>query len=214
MESYRVVVADDHVLFRQGMKKLIETMPGIEVIGEASDGLELLNLLENLSPDMGLVDISMPNLRGIEAAREIKTLYPHTKVLILTMHKSKQYLYHAISAGAHGYLLKEDSDIELIAAIETIRSGGIYVPQSLSRELTKDMLRLAQQSGKAVGEGLSLRETEVMRLIAEGKTNNEIGGLLSISTRTVENHRAHVLRKLHLKGTADIVRYAMEKGIV
>ncbi len=214
MDSYRVVVADDHVLFRQGMKKLIETMPGIEVIGEASDGLELLNLLGKLSPDMVLVDISMPNLRGIEAAREIKALYPHTKVLILTMHKSKQYLYHAISAGAHGYLLKEDSDIELIAAIETIRGGGIYVPQSLSRELTKDMLRLAQESGKTIGEGLSLRETEVMRLIAEGKTNNEIGNLLSISPRTVENHRAHVLRKLNLKGTADIVRYAMEKGIV
>lgn len=214
MDSYRVVVADDHVLFRQGMKKLIETMPGIEVIGEASDGLELLNLLGKLSPDMVLVDISMPNLRGIEAAREIKALYPHTKVLILTMHKSKQYLYHAISAGAHGYLLKEDSDIELIAAIETIRNGGVYVPQSLSRELTKDMLRLAQQNGKTIGEGLSLRETEVMRLIAEGKTNSEIGTLLSISPRTVENHRAHVLRKLNLKGTADIVRYAMEKGIV
>jgi len=214
VDSYRVVVADDHVLFRQGMKKLIETMPGIEVIGEASDGLELLNLLGKLSPDMVLVDISMPNLRGIEAAREIKALYPHTKVLILTMHKSKQYLYHAISAGAHGYLLKEDSDIELIAAIETIRNGGVYVPQSLSRELTKDMLRLAQQNGKTIGEGLSLRETEVMRLIAEGKTNSEIGTLLSISPRTVENHRAHVLRKLNLKGTADIVRYAMEKGIV
>ena len=166
------------------------------------------------TPDMVLVDISMPNLRGIEAAREIKALYPHTKVLILTMHKSKQYLYHAISAGAHGYLLKEDSDIELIAAIETIRNGGVYVPQSLSRELTKDMLRLAQQNGKTIGEGLSLRETEVMRLIAEGKTNSEIGTLLSISPRTVENHRAHVLRKLNLKGTADIVRYAMEKGIV
>jgi DNA-binding NarL/FixJ family response regulator len=214
VKSYRVVVADDHVLFRQGMNKLIETMPGIEVIGEASDGLELLNLLENLSPDMVLVDISMPNLRGIEAAREIKALYPHTKVLILTMHKSKQYLYHAISAGAHGYLLKEDSDIELIAAIKTIRNGGIYVPQSLSRELTKDMLRMAQETGKTIGEGLSLRETEVMRLIAEGKTNNEIGTVLSISPRTVENHRAHVLRKLNLKGTADIVRYAMEKGII
>jgi DNA-binding NarL/FixJ family response regulator len=214
VDSYRVMVADDHVLFRQGMKKLIETMPGIEVIGEASDGLELLNLLGKLSPDMVLVDISMPNLRGIEAAREIKALYPHTKVLILTMHKSKQYLYHAISAGAHGYLLKEDSDIELLAAIETIRGGGIYVPQSLSRELTKDMLRWRLESGKTIGEGLSLRETEVMRLIAEGKTNSEIGNLLSISPRTVENHRAHVLRKLNLKGTADIVRYAMEKGIV
>ena len=214
MEPYRVVVADDHALFRQGMKKLIETMPGIEVIGEASDGLELLNLLESLSPDMVLVDISMPNLRGIEAAREIKTLYPHTKVLILTMHNSKQYLYHAISAGAHGYLLKEDSDIELTSAIETIRNGGIYVPQSLSGELTKDLLRLRRETGKTIGEGLSLREMEVMRLIAEGKTNSEIGALLSISIRTVENHRAHVQRKLNLKGTAEIVRYVMEKGIV
>ena len=214
VESYRIVVADDHVLFRQGMKMLIEEMPGVEVIGEASDGLELLSLLRRLNPDMALIDISMPNLRGIEAAREIKAFYPHTKVLILTMHKSKQYLYHAISAGAEGYLLKEDSDIELFSAIETIRNGGLYVPRSLSGELAQDVLRICQGKAETLGESLSIREVEVMKLIAEGKTNNEVAGFLSISPRTVENHRAHIMKKLRLRGAADLVRYAVQKGIV
>jgi DNA-binding NarL/FixJ family response regulator len=196
------------------MKKLLEEMPGVEVIGEASDGLELLNLLKKLDPDIVLVDISMPNIRGLEAAREIKSLYPHTKVLILTMHKSKEYLYHAISSGAHGYLLKEDSDIELLSAIETIRNGGVYVPPSFSGELANDLSKVAHGMAKGAGESLSNRETEVMKLISEGKTNAEIGELLSISPRTVETHRAHILAKLKLKGTADIVRYAIENGIV
>ena len=214
MKPSRVVVADDHVLFRQGIKKLLEEMPGVEVIGEAGDGLELLNLLKELDPDIALVDISMPNIRGIEAAHEIRSLYPHTKILILTMHRSKEYLYHAISAGAHGYLLKEDSDIELLSAIETIRNDGIYVSQSLSGEMAGDLSRLIQGKAKDIGGPLSNRETEVMKLISEGRTNNEIGEILSISPRTVETHRAHILEKLKLKRTADIVRYAMEKGIV
>jgi DNA-binding NarL/FixJ family response regulator len=209
----RVVVADDHVLFRQGIKKLLEEMPGVEIIGEAGDGLELLNLLKELNPDIVLVDISMPNIRGIEAANEIKSLYPHVKVLILTMHRSKEYLYHAISAGAHGYLLKEDSDIELFSAIETIRDGGIYVSQRLSGEMAGDLSRLTKGKVKSIRDSLSNRETEIMKLISEGKTNNEIGVILSISSRTVETHRAHILEKLKLKGTADIVRYAIEKGI-
>ena len=214
MEPYRIVVADDHVMFRQGMKKLIEEMPGVEVIGEAGDGLELLNLLKELTPDMTLIDVSMPNLRGIEAAREIKALYPNTKVLILTMHKSKEYLYHAISAGAEGYLLKEDSDIELFSAIETIRNGGIHVPGCFSGELAEDVLELYRGKGEIFEEPLSLREREVMKLIAEGKTSPEVAGLLSISIRTAERHRANLMKKLKLKGTADIVRYAIKKGIV
>lgn len=214
MKPSRVVVADDHVLFRQGMKKLLEEMPGVEVIGEAGDGLELLNLLKELNADIVLVDISMPNIRGIEAAHEIRSLYPGTKVLILTMHRGKEYLYHAISAGAHGYLLKEDSDIELLSAIEAIRNGGVYVSQGLSGEMVGDLSRLVQGKVKGVGESLSNRETEVMKLISEGKTNIEIGELLSISPRTVETHRAHILEKLKLKGTADIVRYAIENGLV
>ena len=214
MKPLRVVVADDHVLFRQGMKKLLEEMPGVEVIGEAGDGLELLNLLKGLAPDIVLVDISMPNIRGIEATHEIRSLYPQMKVLILTMHRSKEYLYHAISAGAHGYLIKEDSDIELFSAIETIRDGGIYVSQSLAGEMAGDLSRLIQGKAKDIGECLSNREIEVLKMISEGKTNIEIGELLSISPRTVETHRAHILEKLKLKGTADIVRYAIEKGIV
>ena len=214
MKPSRVVVADDHVLFRQGMKKLLEEMPGVEVIGEAGDGLELLNLLKELDPDIVLVDISMPNIRGIEAAHEIKSLYPNIKVLVLTMHRGKEYLYHSISAGAQGYLLKEDSDIELLTAIETIREGGIYVSQRLSGEMAGDLSRLIQGKTDGIVESLSNRETEVMKLISEGKTNIEIGEILSISPRTVETHRAHILEKLKLKGTADIVRYAIEKGIV
>lgn len=124
MDSYRIVLADDHVIFRQGMKRLIDEMPGLSVVGEAADGLELLKLLKGLSTDMVLLDISMPNLRGIEATREIKLTNSQIKVLMLTMHKNKQYLYHAISAGAQGFLLKEDTEEELFSAIETIRKGG------------------------------------------------------------------------------------------
>lgn len=214
MEACRIVLADDHVLFRQGMKRLIEGMPGVKVIGEASDGLELLSLLKELTPDLAIVDISMPNLRGIEAAREIKMLYPHIKMLILTMHKSKEYLYHTISAGAQGYLLKEDSDVELFSAIETIRNGGIYVTHSLVGELAEDLSQIYSGKGEILREPLTTREREVLKLVAEGKSNREIADLLYISMRTVENHRANIMGKLRLKKTADLVRYAIQKGIV
>jgi len=214
VEVCHIVLADDHVLFREGMKRLIEEMPGVEVVGEASDGLELLNLLKELTPDMAIIDISMPNLRGIEAAREVRALYPDTKVLILTMHKNKEYLYHAISAGAQGYLLKEDSDIELFSAIETIRNGGIYVTRLLSGELAEDLSQICRGKGQILEEPLTTREREVLKLIAEGKSNSEVADLLCISTRTVENHRANLMKKLRLKKTADLVRYAIQKGIV
>ena len=127
MATFRVVVADDHVLFRQGLKRILEDIPNLEVIGEAKDGLELLNLLRGLTPQMIILDISMPNLRGLEAIHEIKTNHPKVKVLILTMHKDKDYLYQALSGGADGYLLKEDADDELFLAIEKIRNGKIYI---------------------------------------------------------------------------------------
>lgn len=213
MEPYRVVLADDHLLFREGMKRVIAEIPGVEVIGEASDGLELLDLLKTSSPDLAILDISMPNLRGIEAAREIKTLHPNTKVLVLTMHKSKEYLYHSISAGARGYLLKEDSDVELLSAIETIRGGGVYVTRSLAGELAEDLSQIYSGKGEPLRQPLTTREREVLKLIAEGKSNNEIAKLLYISVRTVENHRANIMRKLKARKPADLVRYAIEKGI-
>ena len=214
MANYRVVLADDHLLFREGMKLLIERMPDVEVVGEAGDGLELLHLLKELAPEMAIIDITMPNLRGIEATREIKMINPLTKVLILTMHKSKEYLYHSISAGADGYLLKEDSDVELLSAIDKIRNGETYVTRILSGELAEDLSQIYQGKRPIPQESLTIREREVLKMISEGKSNNETANLLNISVRTVENHRANIMKKLKLKKTADLVRYAVKEGLV
>jgi DNA-binding NarL/FixJ family response regulator len=196
------------------MKLIIERMPDVEVVGEAGDGLELLHLLKDLAPDMAIIDIAMPNLRGIEAAREIKMINPLTKVLILTMHKSKEYLYHSISAGADGYLLKEDSDVELFFAIDKIRNGETYVTRILAGELADDLSQIYQGKKPVPNEPLTTREREVLKMVSEGKSNNEIAALLSISVRTVENHRANIMKKLKLKKTADLVRYAVKEGFV
>lgn len=214
MAAYRVVLADDHSLFREGMKLLIERMPDVEVVGEAGDGLELLHLLEELAPDMAIIDIAMPNLRGIEAAREIKMSHPRTKVLILTMHKSREYLYHSIAAGADGYLLKEDSDVELLSAIGKIRNGETYVTRILSGELAEDLSQIYRGKRPVPREPLTTREREVLKMVSEGKSNNETANLLNISVRTVENHRANIMKKLKLKKTADLVRYAVKEGLV
>jgi len=214
MEPYRVVLADDHILVRQGLKRILEEMADLEVIGEAGNGLELLKLLERITPQMILLDISMPNLRGIEAIREIKALHPEAKILIITMHKDKEYLYQAISAGANGYLLKEDADTELSTAIETVRRGKIYISPLLSEDLTDDWAQTYRGKSKLPYEpdNLTTREREVLKLIAEGRSSKEIADLLFISVRTVERHRANLMDKLGIKKTADLVKYAIEKG--
>jgi DNA-binding NarL/FixJ family response regulator len=214
-QPYRIVLADDHVIFRQGIKQLIDTKTDLKVVGEASDGLELINLLQRgLKADMVILDISMPNLRGIEATHEIKAIYPNIKVLLLTMHKSKEYLYHSISAGAQGYLLKEDSEVELFSAIDAIRKGDIFVSKLLTKELTEDLSHLHYGDGQLPTDPLTPREREVLKLVAEGKSNKEISELLFISIRTVENHRANIMNKLKIKKTADLIRYAIQKGYV
>jgi DNA-binding NarL/FixJ family response regulator len=155
----------------------------------------------------------MPNLRGIEATREIKRIFPDLKILILTMHKSKEYLYHALSAGAEGYLLKEDADTELISSIETIQRGKIYISPLFSRELPNDFIRKYKGGQlKTPIEPLSTREREVLKLIAEGKSNKEIADLLSISVRTVHHHRDNIMNKLDIRKTAELVKYAIQKG--
>lgn len=212
MDGYRIVIADDHVLFRQGIKKILEEMDDIEIVGEANDGLELLNLLKKLTPHMVILDISMPNLRGIEATHEIKVINPAIKILILTMHKSKDYLYHAISAGAEGYVLKEDADTDLFSAIESIRKGKTYISPILSEELTDDLVQVCRGKHKIPSDHLTPREREVIKLVAEGKTNKEIAHLLFVSVRTVEKHRANIMKKAKLKTTSELIRYAIEKG--
>lgn len=202
MDRYGIVLADDHVLIRQGLRGIIQGFADLEVIGEAGDGAELLALLTRITPEMVLLDITMPHLGGMDTLRDIKGKYPDMKVLILTMHK--EYLHQALSAGADGYLLKEDADRDLFSAIDNIRQGRTYISPRLSGELL----------GKRVPqpEPLSSREIEVLKLIAEGKSNREIGAALFISTRTVESHRARVMAKLGLNSTAEIVRYAIRKG--
>ena len=213
MSPYRIVLADDHVMFRQGIKNILEGAEDLEVVGEADDGLKLLELLKKMAPDMVILDISMPNLRGLEATREIKIISPDVKVLILTMHKDKEYVYYAVSAGAEGYLLKEDADTELFAAVEKIRQGEHYISPLLSGQLTHELIQ-ASHKGQATSpsDPLTTREREVLKLIAEGISNKEIADLLFISIRTVEHHRASIMQKLNIRQTANLVKYAIRKG--
>jgi DNA-binding NarL/FixJ family response regulator len=214
--SFDIVIVDDHVMFRQGLKRILEERSDLEVIGEVDCGLELLKLLEKLAPDLIILDISMPNLRGLEAIRETKMTHPDVKILVLTMHKDKEYLHQAITSGAEGYLLKEDTDSELFSAIDRVRQGRIYISPKLSEELTTDLVKMSRGGDKPSfePEKLTSREREVLKLIAEGKSNKETADLLHISVRTVERHRANIMEKLNLKKTADLVKYAIQKGFI
>ena len=214
MPPYGIVLADDHVLFRSGVRKILEEM-GYEVIGEANDGVELLNLVKKNPPGLVILDISMPNLRGIDAAKEIKAANRDIKVLILTMHRDQDYLSQAIAAGADGYLLKSDADAELFSAIETLRRGNTYISPRLTEDMAGHLTRAWR--GKqpfAESDPLTTREREILKLIAEGHPNKGIADILFLSVRTVENHRANIMRKLNISTTAGIVRYAILKGYI
>ncbi len=216
MSPYRIVLADDHVLVRQGLRRILEESADLEVLGEAGDGLELLDLLRQVTPQLIILDIFMPRLRGIEAIREIKMIQPDANVLILTMHKDKEYLYLALSEGARGYLLKEDADKELFSAIERIRQGKTYVSPYFSEGLVEDIVQLGKGEGMPGldADPLTAREREIVKLIAEGKSSKEIADLLFISPRTVDNHRAKIMEKLNVKKATDLVKYAIQKGYV
>jgi len=208
MDYYRIILADDHALLRQGLRRIIEGAADLKIVGEAGDGLELMALLNTVVPDMVILDISMPNLRGLEAMRLIKEKYPETKVLILTMHKDAEYVSRALSAGADGYLLKEDADHELFSAVEKIRGGGRYLSPRLSEGLAEEWIRMQNGDQKL----LSAREKEVLRLIVDGKSNREVADILFISVRTVERHRSNIMDKLNLKNAADLIKYGIREG--
>ncbi len=209
---YNIVLAEDHGLVREGIKKIIEAIPGLRVVGEVGDGLELLELLKGLQVDMVILDITMPSLPGIEATREIKKAYPAVKVLILTMHKKKEYLNNAIAAGVDGYLLKEDAPKELLTAMDTIREGMIYVSPLLSSDLANLYFQSQRHTTAEPATPLSPREIEIIKLIAEGKSSKEIAEILFLSFRTIQNHRTKIMRKLNLKKNTDLVRYAIREG--
>jgi DNA-binding NarL/FixJ family response regulator len=215
VKRYRVILADDHVLVRRGLRRILEENQDLEISGEVGDGLELLSLLNKMNPDMVILDVSMPNLRGIEAIPEIHRVHPDVKVLILTMHSEEEYLYQAISAGADGYLLKEDAEKELFLAIENIRKGRVYISPSLADQSMQNWVRMRRGEDTAYDtQLLTIRQREILKLIAEGKSNKEIGDLLCISVRTVERHRANMMSKLNIKKTAELVQYALRNHYI
>jgi DNA-binding NarL/FixJ family response regulator len=214
-EAYRIILADDHILVRRGLRRILEEKSNLQIAGEVGDGLELLNVLNKVKPDLIILDVSMPNLRGIEAIPEIRRMRAEAKVLMLTMHKEEEYLYQAISAGADGYLLKEDAEKELFTAINSIRNGKIYISPSLADQSMQNWARLRRgEDDSHVPEALTFRQREILKLIAEGKSNKEIGDLLCISVRTVERHRANMMSKLNIRKTAELVQYALRKHFI
>ncbi len=214
MAKCKIVLADDHALIRQGLKKLIEENNSLEVIGEAGDGLQLLDVLDSVTPDLIILDISMPHLRGIEVISEAKRLCPDVKILMITMHKSEQYFLCAMSAGADGYLLKEDSDNELLVAIDEVMNDIMYISPQLAEEFSDEVIKNYREKGIFPCETLTNREIEVLKHVAEGLTSKEIAEVLSISIRTVEHHRANLLKKLNLKNTADLIKHAIQNGFI
>ena len=213
MTTATIVLADDHVLIRRGLKKIIDSAEGFTVIGEANDGIELLDFLKTTCPDLVLLDVSMPNLRGIEAIGGIRRICPDTGILMLSMHSSRDVLCSAIKSGADGYVLKEDSDEELLSAMAACLRGEFYLSPALTRDTDAATIR-RECRGDGSRDLLSVRERQVLTLVADGNKSRDIADMLSISIRTVEHHRANIMKKTGIKNTAELIRYAIRKGYV
>lgn len=212
---YNILLADDHTIVRQGIKRIIEEVQNYMVIGEVGDGLQILPKVKELHPDIIILDISMPKLRGIEAISEIKKIDEDIKILILTVHKNEEYVYECLSSGANGYILKEDAAKELIFAIDSIKQNKIYISSNFRSDVILDLIkRKGDLRDKSSIELLTNREREVLKLIAEGYANKRIAKLLSISVRTVERHRSNIMKKLNVSNVVELVKYALKLGLV
>jgi two-component system, NarL family, response regulator NreC len=213
MARVRVLLVDDHTIVRQGLRRLLETDRELEVVGEAGDGIAAMAMAERLQPDVVVMDLSLPDLDGIEATRAITNQHKSVRVLVLTMNTDDVAIRQALKAGARGYLLKESGDI--LRAIKQIARGQTYFSPQAARLLSADYLNAG--TGREIEDNLNLlteRETQVLRLIAEGKTNRNIAALLGVSVNTVETHRKHIMDKLDLHNTAEMVRFAVRKKVV
>jgi len=211
----RVLIADDHPIVRDGLRMLLEAQSDMEVVAEAVNGEEAVARTAELQPDVVLMDVTMPVLNGIEATKIIKEKYPEVKVLALTVHDSQDYFFHIIQAGASGYVLKGDTSIELITALRAVYRGGVFLSPLVARKLLEDYLRRVV-SGEEVSSynGLTEREREILTYIAQGHTNQEIADRLLISPYTVQTHRAHIMEKLNLHNRAELIRYALKRGLI
>jgi len=215
MDTIRIVLADDHPVVRMGLRALLNSEPDIQVVGEANNGVEALEQVASLGPDIVVMDISMPEMDGMEATRRIRDSFPETKVLILTVHAQERYLFPVLKAGAAGYVLKSTIDTRLVDAIRTVAEGGVFLYATATRMLLEDYLGQLETSGSQDDyDSLSEREREVLKLCALGHTAAEIAHHLSLSPKTVETYRTRVMQKLNMSTRSDLVKYALARGLL
>lgn len=213
-ETFRVLLADDHVLIRHGIKNIIKQDKKFQVVGEVSNGKELMTFLEGSDIDMIILDISMPGIGGMEAISLVKGKYPWIKILMLTMHKNKQYFYNAMAAGADGYLMKDDSDEELLIAIDKVLSGKSYISPYMADDFADDVITMYRTEKKSPFQELTKREKEILQLVVQGYTSRKMAEHLNLSQRTIDHHRSNLLRKFNRKNSVDLVNYAVRNGFV
>lgn len=209
--STRILIADDHAMVRGGLRLLLERQAGFEVVAEASDGAEAVREALATRPDIAILDVAMPLLTGIQAAREIRAQAPDIQVLILSMHDDERYVFEALKAGASGYVLKREADTALVDAVHAMTRGEPFLTTAATEAIVREWMK---DDSHAPSEPLSPREQEVLKLIAEAHTNREIGEVLHLSEKTVESHRANILRKLGMRDRVELVRYAIRRGLV
>jgi DNA-binding NarL/FixJ family response regulator len=211
----RILLADDHAIFREGLRAQLSSVDGMEVVGEAGDGRQAVKIAEKIKPDLVVLDISMPLLNGIEATRQIIKAAPKTKVIILSMYKDRQYITEALKAGALGYIAKEESFNRLVTAIKTVLKGRIYLCPDTENIVLGNFVRQLQSANSSASRSpLTYREREVLQLIAEGKTGKDIAGILFVSPTTIDTHRRNIMRKLGIHTTAGLVKYAIQHKII
>lgn len=215
MPKLRLLLGDDHTLVRQGLRKILEERPEWEVVAEVGDGREAIKKAQALKPDVAIIDIGMPLLNGIDATQQIVRKVPETKVLVLSMHSDEAYVTRALQAGATGYMLKDSAGKDLLKAVASVAAGQAFFSPAVARLMLDDYVRRVSGSGVADRyESLSEREREIFQLIAEARTNKEVAELLQISPATVETHRARILQKLDIHNTAELVLYAVRRGVI
>jgi len=215
MKKLRILLADDHTVMRTGLRVLLERQPNLEVVGEAENGRDAIQLAASLRPDVVVMDVGMPVLNGIEATKTIVTEDLNIAVVILSMHADESYVMRALKAGARGYLLKDSAPADLLAAIQAVTQNKSFFSPKVSRILAEDYVRVLKQKGAVDSyDLLTSREREILQLLAEGKANKEVAAALNISPYTVETHRSHILEKLNLHNPAELILYAVRKGII
>jgi DNA-binding NarL/FixJ family response regulator len=211
--SIKIIVADDHRIVRNGLRRLLNSEPDIEVIAEAENGRKTIQLTRDLSPDVVIMDITMPDLNGIEATRQILAEFPQVKIVALSMHHHEQFVSGMFMAGASGYLLKDCSVEELTAAIRAATKGEVYLSPGIANVVIKNYIRQLKKSDKAIPPILTPRESEVLQLVSEGKTSKKIASIMHISTKTVDTHRLHIMDKLAVSSIAELTKYAIRSGL-